>query len=142
MSTIGDARLASTLRISVMRLSRRMRQERPSDGLTASQLATLASLERHGPLPAGELAGVERVSAPSMTRIIGALAAADLVERRPHPSDGRQILVAISETGRSLLTRDRRGRDQWLSMRLEELPPEELVALQQALPVLDRLASA
>jgi len=137
----SDARLASTLRISVMRLSRRMRQERPSDGLTASQLATLASLERHGPLPAGELAAVERVSAPSMTRIIGTLAAADLVERRPHPSDGRQVLVAISATGRSLLTRDRRRRDEWLSSRLDELSPAELDALRHALPLLDRLAS-
>jgi len=137
----NDARFASALRISVMRLSRRMRQERPVDGLTASQLATLASLERHGPLAAGELANVERVSAPSMTRIIGALAVAGLVDRRPHPSDGRQILVAISDNGRSLLARDRRLRDEWLTTRLDELTPEQLEVLEQALPLLDRLAS-
>ncbi len=141
MPPSNDARFASALRISVMRLSRRMRQERPVDGLTASQLATLASLERHGPLAAGELANVERVSAPSMTRIIGALAVAGLVDRRPHPSDGRQILVAISDNGRSLLARDRRRRDEWLTTRLDELTPEQLEVLEQALPLLDRLAS-
>ena len=66
------APLGSALRISVMRLSRRMRQER-TEGLSASQVAALATMERQGPLSLGELAALERVQPPSMTRVVTGL---------------------------------------------------------------------
>src|SRR5215212_8840967 len=100
MSAPTETELSSALRISVMRLSRRMRQERSAEsGLTATQLAAMATLRRHGPLTAGELAGHEKVSPPSMTRILGHLSDLGLVDRRSHPSDGRQVLVELSATG-------------------------------------------
>jgi DNA-binding MarR family transcriptional regulator len=134
-----EPRLASALRISVMRLSRRMRQERTS-GLTQTQIAALATLERHGPLTPGELAGYERVQPPSMTRVIAHLTSAGLVARTAHPNDGRQAVVAVTSAGRALLAADRARRDEWLAGRLATLTPDELELLAKVAPVLDKLA--
>jgi DNA-binding MarR family transcriptional regulator len=123
-----------------MRLSRRMRQERNNVGLSATHVAALATLERHGPLPLGELAAREKVAPPSMTRVVTKLSKNDLVERSSKPGDKRQVLVAITDHGRRLLAADRRRRDEWLSARLTELSAEDLGALARVVPVLDRLA--
>lgn len=139
MESVAVAELASTLRLSVMRLSRRMRQERSST-LTPTQVATLATLARHGPMTLGEIAAYERVQPPSMTRVITTLAEAGLVRRGQHPSDGRQVIAEVTEVGRDLLTADRRRRDEWLAERLADLSPEEVDALKAAAPILDRLA--
>jgi DNA-binding MarR family transcriptional regulator len=139
----SETALSSALRISVMRLSRRMRQERDSSaGLTASQLAAMATLRRHGPLTAGELASHEKVSPPSMTRILGHLSDLGMVERRSSPADGRQVLVELSDEGRRLLAADQRRRDEWLSGRLQELSEQEREQLRAVVPILDRLAGA
>lgn len=137
----AEAELASALRLSVMRLSRRMRQERSST-LSPTQIAALATLERHGPMTLGEIAAHERVQPPSMTRVIAHLADAGLVTRTAHPTDGRQVIAEITKTGRDLLADDRRRRDEWLAERLAALPAEDVVALAQAAPILDRLASS
>ena len=76
-----------------------------------------------------------------MTRILASLEERGLVGRTPHPSDGRQILVATTSQATSLLKADRRRRDEWLSRRLTELTPDELAALRAAAPVLDKLAA-
>jgi DNA-binding MarR family transcriptional regulator len=136
-----DAGLSAALRISVMRLSRRMRQERDV-GLSASHLAALATLERHGPVPLGELAAREKVAPPSMTRVVTRLSDSGLVERQIKPGDRRQVLVEITPAGRALLAADRKRRDEWLSARLVELPPEDLAALERVVPVLERLAAS
>jgi DNA-binding MarR family transcriptional regulator len=142
VSTPADPGLSAALRISVLRLSRRMRQERDDVGLSATHLAALATVERHGPLALGELAAREKVAPPSMTRVVGRLTKGELVTRSSRPGDKRQVLVAITEQGRALLATDRRRRDEWLSARLSELPASELQALSQVIPVLDRLAGA
>jgi DNA-binding MarR family transcriptional regulator len=123
-----------------MRLARRMRSERPDDSLTLTQLAALATLERHGPLTPRELAAAERVTPPSMTRIAASLEAAGLATRTDHPSDGRQVLLAICPAGVALLREDRRRREAWLAQRLRELDPADRDVLRQAAAVLDRLA--
>ncbi len=125
-----------------MRLSRRMRQERDDVGLSASHLAALATLERHGPMSLGELAAREKVAPPSMTRVVTRLSTSGLVDRQSKPGDRRQVLVEISPDGRALLAADRRRRDEWLSARLAELPAEDLAALQRVVPVLERLAGS
>jgi DNA-binding MarR family transcriptional regulator len=141
VTTPTDTELSSALRISVMRLSRRMRQERSGEaGLSATQLAALATLRRHGPLTAGELAAHEKVSPPSMTRILGHLSDLGMVDRRTHPGDGRQVLVELSAAGDRLLAADRRRRDEWLAERLRELSPEERDQLRDVVGILDRLA--
>ena len=142
MSTRTDSALASALRLSVMRLARRMRRERADTSLTLSQLAALATLERHGPLTPRELAAAERVQPPSMTRLLASLVTAGLVTRTDHPTDRRQVLLAASPEGVALLREDRRRRDAWLAQRLRELEPEDREVLRRAAAVLDRLASS
>jgi DNA-binding MarR family transcriptional regulator len=142
MPTSSDTALASSLRLAVMRLARRMRTERADTSLSLSQIAALATLDRHGPLTPGELAGHEKVQPPSMTRLAASLEAAGLVTRTAHPSDGRQVLLAVSPAGAALLREDRRRREAWLAQRLRDLDPEDRAVLRKAAAVLDRLASS
>ena len=134
--------LASALRLSVMRLARRMRAERADTSLTLSQLAALATLERSGPLTPRELAAAERVQPPSMTRLAASLEVDGLVTRSAHPSDGRQVLLAVSRSGATLLREDRRRREAWLARQLAALDAEERAVLHRAAVVLDRLAAS
>lgn len=140
--TRSDAGLASALRMSVMRLSRRIRSERDPDNelLPVGQLSVLGTLKRIGECTVGELAAVERVQPPSMTRTVRCLEEGGYVVRRKHESDGRQVVVALSEQGVETIAADRRSRDAWLAQRLRELTPHERGLLRAAAPVLERLA--
>ena len=133
------AELASTLRVSVMRLSRRLRAERLQTDLSLNQLATLGTLDRHGPLTPRELAEHEKVQPPSMTRVLAGLEEHGLILRTPHASDGRQHLVSLTADARTLLKEDRRKREAWLAQRLAELTQEERDVLRAAAPVIERL---
>jgi len=136
----SDLEVASALGMSVMRLARRLRAQRSDLSLTLTQLAALATLERHGPLTPGELAEHEKVQPPSMTRVLGVLEDRALVRREPHPTDRRQQVVTITPQAVAMLRHDRRRRDAWLARRLAELTPDERAALRAAAPVLERLA--
>ncbi|GAC1440001.1 MAG: MarR family transcriptional regulator [Mycobacteriales bacterium] len=142
MPTATETALASTLRLGIMRLARRMRAQRADTMLTLSQLAALATLDRHGPLSPGELAAHEKISPPSMTRLLGVLESAGLVMRTAHPTDRRQVTLAVSAQGQALLKEDRRRRDVWLAKRLMDLDAEELAVLSRAAGILDRLAGS
>src|SRR3954451_15001497 len=132
MPAATQTALASALRLSVMRLARRMRAQRADTLLTLSQLAALATLDRHGALTPGELAAREKISPPSMTRLLGVLEGADLVVRTAHATDRRQVTLEVSAAGQELLKEDRRRRDVWLAQRLQDLTAEELAVLRQA----------
>ena len=139
-----DTGLASALRVSVARLSRRLRSERHPENelLPVGQLSVLGLLFRHGERTVGELATLERVQPPSMTRTVRCLEDGGYVVRRRHATDGRQVVVALSDRGAETLAGDRRRRDAWLAQRLRELSAEERSVLRQAAPILERLASA
>lgn len=138
-----DSGLAAALRVSVARLTRRLRSERdPENELSVGQLSVLGALFRTGECSIGELAAQERVQPPSMTRTVNCLEAEGYVVRRPHDTDGRQVLVALADKGRDTLTADRRRRDAWLAMRLRELTPHERSVLREAAPIIERLAHA
>ncbi|HWG93008.1 MAG TPA: MarR family transcriptional regulator [Mycobacteriales bacterium] len=141
MTLPTDPALASALRLSVMRLARRMRAERSDSALTLTQLAALSSVERLGPVTPGELAEAERVQPPSMTRVVASLQDAGLVARAPHPTDGRQVLLSVTPAGAALLREDRRRREAWLAQRLAALPADDRDLLRDAVEVLDRLAA-
>lgn len=134
-----DAELASALRLSVMRLARRLRRQRPDTGLTLTQLATLGTLNRHGAMTPGELAAHERVQPPSMSRTLTILEREGMVERRPHPTDGRQQIVAPTDRVAAMLTEDRRARDAWLAQQLQILTTEEREQLRRAMSLIERL---
>jgi DNA-binding MarR family transcriptional regulator len=137
-----DTALASELRTTVMRLARRLRNQRTDDSLSLSQIAALGTLVRHGPLTPSELAAHERVQPPSMTRLVAKLEDAGLVTRTDHPTDGRQVLVAVSPAGLELIKADRRRRDAWLAQRLSDLPAEDRDVLHRAAEILGRLAES
>jgi DNA-binding MarR family transcriptional regulator len=143
----SDATLATALRISVSRLARRLRVERlvpelAEPALSDTQLAALATLERHGAMTPGELAEHEKVQPPSMTRVIAALAGWDLVTRSPDPTDRRQVILSVTSSGRELVQQVRRRREAWLARRLAELTPQERAALLAAAPILEKLSQA
>ncbi|MGH3470693.1 MAG: MarR family winged helix-turn-helix transcriptional regulator [Nocardioidaceae bacterium] len=139
----SDGGLATALRSSVMRLSRRLRSERdPADDFTASQLAVLGHLHRDGRLTLGELAAAEKVQPPSMTRIVNALHERGLVRRSPHETDGRLVLLSLTETAESVLREARRRKEEWLNCRLRELTSDERRTLRAAAPILERLSHA
>ncbi len=87
----------------------------------------------------GQLAAHEKVQPPSMTRILGGLEQLDLVERAPHPTDGRQVLVTPTPRAREMLREDRRRRDAWLATRLRLLTAAERETLRDAASILERL---
>jgi len=137
-----DAGLASELRLSVMRLRRRLTNERhPDNELSINQMAVLGCLYRGGgAMTIGELAVAERVQPPSMTRTVNCLEEGGYVVRRAHESDGRQVVVELSEQGRIRLIADRDRRDAWLAQRLRELTPDERAILRKAAPIIEDLA--
>lgn len=139
---IRTAELASSLRVSVMRLARRLRAERLETGLSLTAVAALATIERHGPLTPRALAEHEKVQPPSMTRVLAHLEERELIDRVPHPDDGRQQLVSITPAATGLLKEDRRRREAWLACRLAELTVDERRVLRDALPIIDRLTRA
>jgi DNA-binding MarR family transcriptional regulator len=144
--TMSDAGLASALRISVSRLARRLRAERLAKGLepglSDTQLAALATLEAHGAMAPGELADHEKVQPPSMTRVIAALEERGLVMRGPHATDRRQVVLTVTEPGRTVVQQSRELREAWLALRLRELTPQERATLEAAAPILEKLSQA
>ncbi|HEY2639502.1 MAG TPA: MarR family transcriptional regulator [Streptosporangiaceae bacterium] len=144
--TRSDAGLATELRISVSRLARRLRAERLAKGLepglSDTQLAALAALERHTAMTPGELADHEKVQPPSMTRVITALEERGLVTREAHATDRRQVVLTVTEPGRSVVQQSRRLREAWLAQRLRELTPQERQTLRAAAPILEKLSQS
>jgi DNA-binding MarR family transcriptional regulator len=135
-----DQAFITSLRLGVMRLSRRLRRERDPADLTLSQLAVLGTLSRNGPCTLRRLADEEKVSAPSMTRIVNHLVVAGLATRTAHGSDGRQVVIAMTEPAVQLLESYGRQRDLWLAERFNALDPEQQALLRRALPLLELMA--
>jgi DNA-binding MarR family transcriptional regulator len=136
-----DAGLAAELRLSVMRLRRRLAVERhPDNELSLGAMAVLGCLYRHGELSVGELAAHERVQPPSMTRTVNCLEEGGYVARRPHDTDRRQVVVVLSDLGRETLLADRARRDAWLARKLSDLTAEERAVLRRAAPILEELS--
>lgn len=131
--------LAGRLRLAVVRLNRRLRAQRPDATVTLTQLSALSCLQKFGPLTPGELAARERVQPPSMTRVIAALEDRGLVNRAPHPSDGRQVIVTITDAGYGYLAAEAAARERWLDQRLAELTDGERELLAGAVELIDRM---
>ena len=135
------APLASELRLAVHRLSRRLRQQIPNDGLTLTQLSALSVIWREGPLTAGDLAAREQVRPPSITRVLTGLESLNLVQRLENPRDGRQVLVQITPMGAQRMTEFVRVRELWLEQQLAALSQEDRDILAAASPLLERLSA-
>jgi DNA-binding MarR family transcriptional regulator len=139
---VPPAQLAPQLRDAITRLNRRVRQARPVGDLTVTQLSALTSLRLAGALTPRELADVERVQPPTMTKIVAKLEERGLVQRTPHPTDGRQVILAATEGGRAVLDQFERARNEWLANRLAALSEEERDTLRRAADILQAIARA
>ncbi len=130
---------ATRLRLAIVRTARRLRQEAASEasGLTPTSTAALATIERHGPLTPSELAELERVKRPTVTRTLGCLEREGLIERTPDPADGRSTLISVNAAGRERLRRLRGRKNAYLARRMRDLPAEDLQALERAAEVLE-----
>jgi len=138
-SDIGsELELAARLRLAITRTARRLRQTAGSD-LGPSQLAALATIERHGPLAPSELAERETIKRPTATRIVSRLERAGLVARVTDPSDRRSSILTVTGDGRGLLRRLRARKTAYLAQQLADLPADDLTALARAADVLERM---
>jgi DNA-binding MarR family transcriptional regulator len=137
--SISPDTLAIDLRTAVMRTSRRLRVEATGDVITPGQYTVLAQLDGHGPHTPRELADREHVQAPSMTRIVNALAEQGFVSRSAHPADGRQIQVSITLAGEAALAEAREQRTAWLAQRVAGLSPEDRLTLSRAAHILQEM---
>lgn len=140
-SDISPADTASHLRNAIVRTARRLRQEGAEEtgGMTATAVSALATINRSGPLTPSEIADIERVKRPSMTRTLGYLEREGLIERTQDPTDGRSFLVAINDAGRERMARLRRRKNAYLARRLRDLDPEEVETLARAAELLERM---
>ena len=118
-----------------------MRQE-AGTGLSPSQVAALATVDRHGPLTPSELADRERIKRPTATRLIANLEQLGVIARTPDPEDARSSLLTATSAGRDLLRKLRRRKTAYLAKRLRDLDPEELDTLERASAILERLLEA
>lgn len=139
MSRTQKDRLTSDLRMACMRISRRVRFESTTD-VAPHQFSVLVRLES-GPRTPKEIAEIEQVSAPSVTRTVGALVERGLVARSDDPTDGRQVILSLTAEGRQTIRETRRRRDQWLATRLEHLTDSERALLVEATALLERMAA-
>ncbi len=87
----------------------------------------------------GALAAKERVQPPSMTRVIASLSEMDLVERKPHPTDGWQIIVSLSDAGRALIADETHAREAWMTEQLSGLHPDQLKVLNEAVGIMKHI---
>lgn len=135
------SREASDLRIAVFRLARRMRTQRAVDSMSDGQFAVLAALWVHGPHTLGELADRERVSAPSMNRTVNCLQDAGYTERSADESDGRKVVISLTEAGRSVVDETARRRDAWVEEALGDLDADDRDVLVRAAEIMQRMAA-
>ena len=138
----GRPRLAADLRVSVMKLARRLRQQRSDDDISTGQYSVLGALVNHGPKTPRELAEHEKVQPPSMTRTLNCLVDAGLVMRTDHPDDGRQVLMSVTERGAAVVRETRKQRTAWLAKRIAELSPEDRATLARASEIALRIAES
>ncbi|WP_028709329.1 MarR family winged helix-turn-helix transcriptional regulator [Propionicicella superfundia] len=137
--TEGLTELANEVRLACQRVSRRVRYD--SDGvLPPHQMAVLFSLLRGRRTP-GDLAAFERVSAPSMSKTVAALAEQGLVEKTPDPEDGRRCQVLLTERGHDVVQAAMANRDSFMVQRLAGLPEADRETLRKAAHILTEVIS-
>jgi DNA-binding MarR family transcriptional regulator len=141
LSAAAPAIDAARLRVAVLRLSRRLRKHELA-GLTPSQLSTLSSVGNSGPVRLGDLAAAERIAPSTLTRLVSVLEDRGYLLRQPAPDDARAFLVTVTPAGRDVLERIRGEATSLLADILTTLPPEQLIALDAALPALELLAGS
>lgn len=132
------AEVAPRLRLAIMRLARRLRQQTEGP-VSPSQISALHTIERLEPVTLGALAAAERVQPPTVTRVVAALEDNGFVVRIVDETDRRIARVRLTAEGRKLIERGRSRRTAYLAARLRRFSPAELDVIERALPLIERL---
>jgi DNA-binding MarR family transcriptional regulator len=135
---IDATEIADRLSHAATRLARMLRQQDEGE-LSPTMRAALGTIARDGPLTLGELAAIEQVAPPTVTKVVGKLEDAGLVERESDVADRRVCRVSLSDTGRRRLESDRKRRRAWLTGQVQRLDASELDRLADAIDVIERL---
>jgi len=122
--TMTQEEVAGRLRSAINRLQRRLRQE-SLGGLSPAQASALGSVHRHGNPTLGELAAIEQVQPPTITRIVAGLAEAGMVTRVADANDRRSARVRTTPAGERALEQIRTRKNAFLRRRLDQLSEEE-----------------
>ena len=130
--------VANRLRPVLLQLNRELRREIHSLGVTGGQVALLVQIQREPGLGVRELAARERMSPAGMSKYVGRLEAAGLIQRSALP-DKRRVGLALTDQGERVLRSVKKRRTAWLAARLGELAPAERQAIENALEPLGRL---
>ena len=132
--------VVAELSLAVGQLLRRLRAESNPDELTWSQTVALARLEKAGPTTTADLARAESVKPQSMGATLAELERERLVERHPHPTDGRQVLFALTGEGVEARRKRSAAKQQWLLAAMAKLNDGEQQTLMSAASLIRRLA--
>ncbi len=136
--TLTEEEVVSRLRSAVNRLQRRLRQE-SLGGLSPAQASALGSVRRHGQPTLGELATIEQVQPPTITRIVASLTEAGMVTRVADANDRRSARVRITPTGERALERMRTRKNAFLLRRLDQLSADEQRQAAELVALLEHL---
>ena len=131
--------LANRLRPVLLQLNRQLRREIHSLGVTGGQVSLLVQIKQHPGIGIRELAALERMSVPGMSKFVSRLEEAGLVQRAPVEADQRRVGLTLTAAGQKVLRSVKSKRTAWLSARLRDLGPEELEAIDAALEPLAHL---
>jgi DNA-binding MarR family transcriptional regulator len=136
-----EADEVSRLRAAIGRLSRQLNASVADVGFSPSQLSVLGTVARRGPIGIGELADLEGINPTMLSRVVGKLSDAGLIERIAHPDDGRAVVVQTTAAGRKLHQRVQEKRSKAIAVRLQNMPEGQAAQLVAALPALEALAA-
>ena len=131
--------VADRLHSAAIHLLRRVRKQDVATGEGPARLSALSVLVFGGPKTLGELAAAEQVKAPTMSRMVAGLARDHLVEIAADPGDARRMHIRATGKGKSILQKGRERRIAYLASHLDQLRPDELRALGDAVEILSRL---
>jgi DNA-binding MarR family transcriptional regulator len=137
--TIDTTALANQLRPVLLKLNRELRREIHSLGVTGGQVGLLVQIKTRPGIGMRELASVERMSVPGMSKFVAKLEEAGLVQRAPVEGDQRRVGLTLTPAGHKVLRSVKSKRTAWLAARLRQLEPEQLEALDAAIEPLAHL---
>ena len=136
--TIDSTAVANRLRPALLRLSRELRREIHSLGVTGGQVSLLNQIQRDPGVGVRELATRERMSPAGMSKYVARLEQAGLVHRT-ELADRRRVGLELTGEGARVVGSVKRRRTAWLAARLRGLPPDELEAIDAAVAPLLKL---
>ena len=131
--------LANRLRPVLLHLNRQLRREIHSLGVTGGQVSLLVQIKYHPGIGIRELAALERISVPGMSKFISRLEEAGLVQRAPVAGDQRRVGLSLTPAGQKVLRSVKSKRTAWLASRLRDLDSDELEAIDAAIEPLAHL---